>query len=852
MKNNFLKVSTLFLASLFAGNSLCAQINTPAGATKPFNSNASYQYGIMPTNLPAGGTYTKSSDAATAYNSWKSRFVVDCSAQGSKRVLFDDNSSTVSEGIAYGLLLSAYAADKTTFDGLWKYYKDNMNSHGVMNWKMSGCTGTSGANGATDAELDAAMALLIAEEQWPTSTSPYDYKAEATTLIGKIRVWEIHPSTYQTINGDAWGFSNNCRNPSYFAPAYYREYAKVETSQATFWNNTVTATNSYLLTNRNSTTGLVSNWSDQNAAPNTCNGPNEYGWDACRNPWRMATDVLWNGSTATTASDICAKIAAWSNGNAGNLKGPLAQNAANPSAGQYKAGAFSTYAAAVMGSSSTYQSHLNSCYTAVVALGNSESYFNSTLRALTLFTLTGNFWKPGSAGASNVAPTVSLTAPTDNSSVCEGTAVTISATAADTDGSISKVEFYYGSTLINSDNTAPYSYSWTTASAGVHTLTAIAYDDQNKTTTSSSRKLTVNAAPSAPTATSPVNYVVGAAASQLSATGTALKWYTVANGGSGSGTAPIPSTSGVGTTTYYVSQTTNGCESARKAIVVNVVDAMLVRQVASTLTMDGSVDPLWSGAITKDISKVIIPTVDNASDLSGTFRTLWDAQNFYVLAEITDNVKTNDGPAAYQDDAIELFFDFNNDKATTYGANDVQFTFRWSDNVVSANPGSKSVSGIVFSMAATATGYVFEAKIPWANIPGSASVGQLHGFDIHVNDDDDGGNRDGKMSWASSSDDAWQNPSYFGTIQLSDQTTGAEENFVSVAVYPNPFTSSIFVSGLNGVTDFMLTDISGRVVLSGKTDGAIEIQSDLSAGIYNLILKKEGGYNAVAKVVRMD
>ncbi|MCX6180507.1 MAG: glycosyl hydrolase family 8, partial [Bacteroidetes bacterium] len=495
MKTIAVKVSLLVFVIL--NSSVVAQINTPAGATKPFGSNTSYAFGIMPTNLPSSGTYGKSSDAATAYNQWKTNYVRDCGT--SKRVLFDDNSSTVSEGIAYGMLLAAYAADKTTFDGLWKYYKDNSNSNGVMNWKINGCTGASGYNGATDAELDAAMALIIAEQQWPSATSPYDYNTEANTLIGKIRQYEIHPNSHQTINGDAWGFSNSCRNPSYFSPAYYREFAKVESSQASFWNSTVSASNSFLLSNRNSSTGLVSNWADPSAAANACNGPSEYGWDACRNPWRMATDYIWNGSSAaTTAADICAKIAAWSNGNANNLKGPLPTNASSPSQGSYKAGAFSTYATAVMGSSATYQNHLNSCYTAVVALGNSESYFNSTLRALTLFTLTGNFWKPGSTGgggggSSNQAPTVQLTSPTNNSNFCEGSSITISASANDADGSIAKVEFYDGSTLLNSDNSAPYTYTWSNPSNGNHSISAKAYDNANASTSSASSAVTVNA-----------------------------------------------------------------------------------------------------------------------------------------------------------------------------------------------------------------------------------------------------------------------------------------------------------------------------------------------------------------------
>lgn len=71
-----------------------------------------------------------------------------------------------------------------------------------------------------------------------------------------------------------------------------------------------------------------------------------------------------------------------------------------------------------------------------------------------------------------------------------------------------------------------------------------------------------------PTVTSPVNYCQGATATALSATGTALKWYTTATGGTGSATAPVPSTATVGSTDYFVSQTLNSVESERAKISV--------------------------------------------------------------------------------------------------------------------------------------------------------------------------------------------------------------------------------------------------------------------------------------------
>jgi streptogramin lyase len=72
--------------------------------------------------------------------------------------------------------------------------------------------------------------------------------------------------------------------------------------------------------------------------------------------------------------------------------------------------------------------------------------------------------------------------------------------------------------------------------------------------------------------TSPINYELGEIAGPIFATGNNLLWYTTATGGIGSTVAPTPDTSIVGTTSYWVSETTPGCgESSRVQVVVNVV-----------------------------------------------------------------------------------------------------------------------------------------------------------------------------------------------------------------------------------------------------------------------------------------
>ncbi len=479
----------LIFTSVLFSSTLNAQINTPNGAATPFGSNITYaETTMMPTNLPTGGTYSQAQDAANAYNSWKSTYVESCGGTPERfRVKFDNPSETVSEGIAYGMLLAAYAADKALFDGLWDYYKNFMDGNGVMNWKINGCSGVIGSGGATDAELDAAMALLVANHQWPNSTSPHDYEADATDLINAIKEHEIQPTNatgpYQTNNGDNWGFGNNCRNPSYQSPAFYQVFGEFLTSQATFWDNCRDASYTLLNANAHPTTGLVSNWSDPNGTPNSCNGANEYGWDACRNPWRMGTAVAWYGDA--DAAVLCNKMAAWMQGvGASNLRGPLPQNGTG---GAYHSPAFvSTWAVALMGANSSYQSLLNSVYTETVATMDSPPYyFGNTLRVLSLFNLTGNFWNPFNvAPPGPQAPIVSISNPADGATLQLGNDVTITATASDNDGSITNVVVTLDGSPISSSNTNGNTYqaTWSPAAIGTYTIEVTATDNDGMTT----------------------------------------------------------------------------------------------------------------------------------------------------------------------------------------------------------------------------------------------------------------------------------------------------------------------------------------------------------------------------------
>ncbi len=102
----------------------------------------------------------------------------------------------------------------------------------------------------------------------------------------------------------------------------------------------------------------------------------------------------------------------------------------------------------------------------------------------------------------NQNPTVGLSAPGNGATFPAPATIPIAASAADPDGTVARVEFYSGSTLLGTDTTSPYSFSWTSVPAGTYALKAIAYDNTGASTTSATVSVTVTAATSLPTTVS--------------------------------------------------------------------------------------------------------------------------------------------------------------------------------------------------------------------------------------------------------------------------------------------------------------------------------------------------------------
>ena len=95
------------------------------------------------------------------------------------------------------------------------------------------------------------------------------------------------------------------------------------------------------------------------------------------------------------------------------------------------------------------------------------------------------------APAPNQPPSASITSPADGAIFPYKPTITITATATDPGGSVTRVEFLDGTAVLGRDTSAPYSYTWRNGASGTHVLAVRATDNAGAVTTSAPVRITV-------------------------------------------------------------------------------------------------------------------------------------------------------------------------------------------------------------------------------------------------------------------------------------------------------------------------------------------------------------------------
>ena len=96
--------------------------------------------------------------------------------------------------------------------------------------------------------------------------------------------------------------------------------------------------------------------------------------------------------------------------------------------------------------------------------------------------------------STNASPTITLLAPANGTTYSAPASITFSASAADTDGTVTKVNFYANGVIAATDTTTPFSATWGSVAAGTYNLNAVATDDKGATAASATATVIVQGA----------------------------------------------------------------------------------------------------------------------------------------------------------------------------------------------------------------------------------------------------------------------------------------------------------------------------------------------------------------------
>ena len=240
-------------------------------------------------------------------------------------------------------------------------------------------------------------------------------------------------------------------------------------------------------------------------------------------------------------------------------------------------------------------------------------------------------------------------------------------------------------------------------------------------------------------------------------------------------------------------------------------------------TIDGALDEAeWN------LTTAATQLANGASDNTVTFGVLWDETYLYVGAKVLDNNLFNDSDNVFQDDAVEVFLDVNNNGGA-YDFTDNQFIKGYSDTSLFISRASTGT--ILHAWAAVDGGYSVELAIPWASLDVTPSDGLTIGFDVGNDDDDDGGNRDGLLVWSGDSFN-FNNTSGFGEVVLLPGAGDANQSPYATHTLPGIIQAEDYDQGGPEVA-YTDTDSGNNGEVYRNEDVDIEVSRDTGGG-YNV------------------
>ena len=352
------------------------------------------------------------------YAQWKAKFIKHVPDKDEDYIWFENvgKKLCVSEGQGYGMVIEVLIAGfdpaaQNIYDNLFRYYKSHPDKRSkyLMAWTQYTNGKSADATSATDGDMDIAYSLLLADKKWG-SRGQINYQQAAINMINEIMKLEINHKTWSILLCD--GIEAESKDyfdtrSSDFMPAHFKAFQQATKDKR--WEMVIDR--NYKLFSQmqkvySPEAGLIPdfiiniNRSPKPAAANFLESPFDgyYNYNACRVPWRIATDYLLTGDKRS--KQIADKINQWvmetTSGNPYNLSAGYTL-AGNDIKGRYfEALSFiAPFAVSAMVDKKN-QAWLNKIWDYLVAFKLKDyDYYDNTIKLLDMLIITGNYWDPG-------------------------------------------------------------------------------------------------------------------------------------------------------------------------------------------------------------------------------------------------------------------------------------------------------------------------------------------------------------------------------------------------------------------------------------------------------------------------
>ncbi|HEX8907688.1 MAG TPA: glycosyl hydrolase family 8 [Anaeromyxobacteraceae bacterium] len=211
----------------------------------------------------------------------------------------DEGGITTSEGQSYALLRAVWAGDRATFEAVWRWTREHLQirrGDRLLAWKWKGAVVDS--NAATDADVDVALALVLASRRF----SERGYEREALALLDDVwRLETVEAGGRRWPTGGNWAPAE--RYPTlhvgYLAPHAYQVFAGIDPRHP--WQELVTSAYDvlhFIYLEQGLKLPPEKLWLDKATGRLLLEHPRtreraSFGYDAVPLFWRVAVDAAW-------------------------------------------------------------------------------------------------------------------------------------------------------------------------------------------------------------------------------------------------------------------------------------------------------------------------------------------------------------------------------------------------------------------------------------------------------------------------------------------------------------------------------------------------------------------------------